>query len=556
MSARNSVLPTLELICPTLPARLIELDADPVRVGRDPTSDIWLDLKQVSWSHARVGRRPDGGYFVEDLDSYNSTFLDGARLPARTPTPLKDGSRVKICDVTLVFHLQAVEVRDEAGEEETIVGSLEDMSSLTLAARTERAAVVLRAVLEINRVLAGTIELNEVLGRALRELFAIFRQAECGFILTREPDDKLNPRATLQRDGSGPAKPLTLSRTVLDHVTREGRALLITDVTADSRFPTTDSLSGTGIRTAMCVPVTGGGGTPIGIIQLDSRVQKVSFGPEDLELLAAVAVPIGVVIENHRLLRERAALSAAGEVQAALLPRRRPELPGYTFWERYQPALEVGGDYYDYIPVEDDLGACPGGPHACPRWAVAVGDVTGKGMPAALLMANLCAEVRHLVRSGAPPHEVAVRVNRHVFDAELPGRFVTFALVLVDTDGHRLTVVNAGHMPPLVRRADGKVEPLGQDDSGLPLGVERESTYPESSAALGPGDVVVLYTDGVNEAVSRQDTFFGVDGLTRAIAPAAGGAARVGEAVLRALRAHVGGRPQSDDIALVCFGRD
>jgi sigma-B regulation protein RsbU (phosphoserine phosphatase) len=546
MSPRNTVVPTLELISNVVPGRLIELKDDDTRIGRDPTSDVWLDLKQVSWKHARILHSQDGSYLLEDLESYNSTYLEGKRLAPRTPTPLKDGNRIRICDVTLVFRLQAIEVKPG---DPTILGTLDDVSSLTLASRTEKAAEVLRAVLEINRLLGGMTELNEVLGRALQELFSIFAQAECGFILTREADGKLYPRATRHRQSNGPQP--TLSRTVLDYVMLEGKAILISDVQDDSRFGSTDSLSGTGIRTAMCVPISSREGPPIGIIQLDSREQAASFGHPDLELLAAVAVPIGVVVENHRLLKGKAALAAAGEVQAALLPRKRPPLPGYSFWERYQPALEVGGDYYDYIPVETGLA------DACSRWAVALGDVAGKGMPAALLMANLSAEVRHLVRSGAAPDEVVGRTNLHVYDADLPARFVTFVLVEIDVRSDRLTLANAGHMPPLIRRAGGTIEWFGtEDESGLPLGIERGESYKAVTTTIGPGDVVVMFTDGVNEAMSTRDTIFGIENLRRAIAAAGVGPTQVGDAVLRALRSHVGDRPQFDDIALVCFGRD
>jgi phosphoserine phosphatase RsbU/P len=555
MPAENPVIPTLELSSPTLPSRLIELSGDEIRIGRDPSSDICLNFRQVSWRHARVLRRAKGEFFIEDMESHNSTYLDGCRLAPRSPTPLRDGSRLRICDVSLVYRLQAVSVEETSTGDETIVGSLEDVSSLVLAARTERAGVVLRAVLEINRLLGGTIELNEVLGRALQELFAIFGQAECGFILTRESDGKLNPRATLRRDGVGTAP--VLSRTVLDHVVGEGKSLLISDVSIDSRFDSSESLGGTGVRTVMCVPVSSRKGEPVGVIQLDSRAPKASFAAADLELLAAVAVPIGVVVENHRLLKEREALAAAGEVQAALLPRR--QLPGYSFWERYQPALEVGGDYYDYVPVEAVSGNSADStpdPSQCRRWAVVVGDVAGKGMPAALLMANLSAEVRHLIRSGAPPREVAERANRHIYDADLPGRFVTFVLVLVDAVAHTLTVVNAGHMAPLVRRSHGKVESLAEECSGLPLGVDRGGRYESVTTPISPGEVVVVFTDGVSEAMNRVDACFGMDAIRSAIATADRTPARVGDALLRALRSHVGNRPQNDDIALVCFGRD
>jgi pSer/pThr/pTyr-binding forkhead associated (FHA) protein len=547
MPGRSSVVPTLELISKTQTGRMFELDADVISIGRDQHAHVCLEDGRVSTRHARILRRPDDSYVIEDTDSRNGTRLDGVLLEKFKPVLLKDGSSIRICDFTLVFHVQAVELREERPEELTILGTLEDMSSVKLASRNERAAVTLRAVLEINRLLGGATEVNEVLGRALEELFAIFRQAESGFILTREPDGKLSPRAIRQRDGSN--KSLTLSQTVLNQVMREGKGLIISDSGDSDVIAIPDSMSRTGISTALCVPFLGRAGQPIGIIQLDSRDQKACFAPEDLELLAAVAVPIGVVVENNRLLKERAALTAATEVQAALLPRRRPSAPGYVFWEFYQPALEVGGDYYDYISVDT------AGTDRWVRWAVSIGDVSGKGMPAALLMANLCAEVRHLVRAGASPHEVAEGVNHHFFDADLPCRFITLLVAMIDAVTHRITLVNAGHCCPLVRRGDGRIEEVGDCEAGMPLGIDRHGNYRSAESSIGPGDVFVMFTDGVSDAMGPGDTHFGIDGIKRTLATTPGGPALVGDGLLSALRSHASGRSQYDDIALICFGR-
>lgn len=563
MSARSTVVPTLEVAGPSLPARLIPLEGNLVRIGRDPTSQIPLPFKQVSWNHARILRNPGGGYAIEDLGSYNSTSLDGRSLTPKLAVPLADRSQIRICDILLTFRSQAVSIQEQRGEATTILGSLQDLSSLTLPLGQDRASTILRAVLAINRVLGATTDLGVVLSRALDELVNIFPQTDRGFILMSEPDGKLSPRAA--RYSQNAPHSLNLSRTVLDHVLREGNALLITDAAEVSDSISTESLVCKGIHTAICVPVLGRQATPIGIIQLDARVQGVAFSQEDLELLAAVAIPIGVVIENHRLLIDRAGLVAAAEVQSKLLPKHRPLIPDYSFWERYQPALEVGGDYYDYIPVEsepewDDDEEHEQDPDASPRfqgnWAVAVGDVAGKGMPAALLMANLCAEVRHLVRSGTTAVEVVARVNRQIHDAAPPGRFITFVMVILDPRAHAISVVNAGHMAPLIRRKGGSIEAIGDEEADIPLGIERHRVYHHATTSLEPGDVVILYTDGINEALGRSDSQFGKARLQKAIASAEGGPAQVGDAILRALRAHVGVRPQSDDIALVCFGRD
>ena len=543
MADPQQVAPTLELISPVLPGRLFELNKDLVRIGRDPGSDINLGRKDVSWLHAWVFRRPDG-FYVEDRESRNKTYLDGVRLTPKVPTRLQDGARIKICDNILIFRRQAVRVEGREGGS-TILGTLANLSSIDVVSSVGKPDDVLRAVLEINRNLGGTIELNESLGKTLDTLFAIFREAESGFIVTKEVDGELSPRAIRHRDGD--PDPLTLSQTALDHVMTRGQGLL----SADHQPLDPDDLSSVS-RMILSVPMLDRAGQPIGIIQLVSRPGKAGFRPDGLDLLAAVAVPIAVTVENNRLLRAQAEWAAAGEIQRALLPRRRPGSDSYDSWEHYEPAQEVGGDYYDYIPIRPpDVGAGD----TWTRWAVAVGDVVGKGMPAALLMSSLSSEVRHHVRIEPDPGRVVQRLNRHFFDAEIFDRFITFLLVVVDAEGHRITVVNAGHPAPFVRRASGRIEAIGEEEAGPPLGVLPDHDYVALSTDLDPGDVVVLFTDGVTDATDAKHRQFGVDALRRTLAQAPSAVPDIGEAILRAVRVHASARPQVDDIALVCFGR-
>ena len=548
MAARNAILPTLELIAKNQSRKIFELDGDVLAVGRDHRADIWLDDNRVSTRHARVLPGPDGAFVIEDTDSRNHTYLDGQRLEKFKPQVLKDGSRIRICDFTLIYRHQIVQMQEDAAEDATIIGVLDDMSSLNLASRPDRSSTVLRAVLEINRILGGATDLNAVLGKALEELFGIFPQAECGFILTLESDSKLHPRAARHRLGE--EKGLTLSRSVLNRVLAEKKGLIISDVGTDTQQLVTDSMKGSGIRTALCLPILGRNEKLIGIIQLDSRAKNVSFCSEDLELLAAVSVPIGVVFENYRLLKMESLLAVAAEVQLALLPRRRPTAPGYTFWEHYQPALEVGGDYYDYIPIEK------GPRNEWVRGAVAIGDVSGKGMPAALLMASFGSEVRHLVRTGVAPEAVAEALNTAFLDVELPCRFITFLLLLLDVPSHTIRFVNAGHFCPMIRRKDGKVEILGDESAGRPIGIEGSDRYQSVEVEMNPGDVLVLFTDGATDAQSPGENFYTLEGVRNQVAMTPGSPAQIGDALLRSVRAHAAGRAFGDDIAVVCFGRD
>jgi sigma-B regulation protein RsbU (phosphoserine phosphatase) len=258
-----------------------------------------------------------------------------------------------------------------------------------------------------------------------------------------------------------------------------------------------------------------------------------------------------VAVENHQLLKERASWAAASEIQLALLPHGRPKIAGYAFWECYRPTLEVGGDLYDYIAVEPS----DPGKEGPARWSVTVGDVAGKGMAAALVVAGLCPEIRHSVRAGAGPAEVLAGVNRRLCDQGVGGRFVTMAIADIDAGSHVMTVANAGHMDPLVRRATGAVEAVGRSGAGLPLGVSAEAVYRPVPVALEPGDLVVLYTDGVNESLNLDRQPFGEARIKEVLGATTGGVAAAGEAILAAVRDHSASRSQFDDITIVCFQR-
>jgi sigma-B regulation protein RsbU (phosphoserine phosphatase) len=273
----------------------------------------------------------------------------------------------------------------------------------------------------------------------------------------------------------------------------------------------------------------------------------------------AVASQISVAVENahlHAALIEKTQFDQesqdAHEVQQALLPECPPLLPGYDFWDFYEPAHSVGGDYFDYLPVlypDDPDGSAPR------RWWLVVGDVVGKGMPAALLMARLSAEVRLFALTMSEPVRIVERLNRDFCLRAIGERFITFLLVLVDAELHRITVVSAGHNGPIIRRGDGTLETIGDNQAGPPLGVTEQAVYSTSSALLEPGDLVLLYTDGLVEAMDVTGQCFGGERLRRLLAAVPSGAANAGEALIRAIQHHAAGCAQSDDITLLCFER-
>jgi serine phosphatase RsbU (regulator of sigma subunit) len=286
------------------------------------------------------------------------------------------------------------------------------------------------------------------------------------------------------------------------------------------------------------------------MIQLERSGAKGRFRSGELDLLATVAVPVGVAIQNHQLLMERASWAAARDIQVALLPQRQPAMPAYEFWEAFLPTHEVGGDLYDYIAVDSGEREHEAGG----RWAIVVGDVAGKGMPAALLAARISPEIRHFVQAGAAPAEILTRLNRHVCGSA-HDRFVTMALIEINPRTHELIVVNAGHMDPLVRRASGTVEAIGRQGAGPPLGVGPKAIYQPITVSLRPGDLILVYSDGLTDAMDRHGKPLGEDRLKQLLADAPSSPQAAGQEILESVRRHFEGRSQFDDMTIVCFGR-
>ncbi len=534
------------------PGKVFLLDRDEMVIGKETGCDIVLPDQFVSKSHAQIVRKPDGLY-VENLKNTNKTKVNGVLLTE--PRRLVDGDLIKICNYTLVYAAGADSAAGTAMILETI-----DLTEVTGSSpgrgETEEK---LRVIMEISAELVGVLDHSVVLQKALDALLRTFPQAERGFILSRDNvSDNLTTRASKLRNAD--ADHVMPSRTVYDLVAGEGRAILCENVPADSRFSESGSIGASHVQSIMCAPLWDHQRKPVGVLQVDTRDYQHRFNQEDLKFLVAVAGTISMAVENARLhaievihrQTEQEARDARA-VQRSFIPDRCPVVPRYEFWHDYEPARFVGGDYFDYLPYR---GARSHGPRSeTKRWAVALGDVAGKGMPAALLMARISTEVRLLLQVNADPARVVGLLNRSLCENEAAGKFVTFLLTLLDVRRHQFTVINAGHMGPIFRRAGGRIEVIGQDESGPPLGVVEDQAYVAITTQIDPGDVVVLYTDGVNEAMSPSGEQFGMRRLERCIATAPRGAGLVGQAVRDAVRAHTADCDQFDDITVICLGR-
>jgi serine phosphatase RsbU (regulator of sigma subunit) len=345
--------------------------------------------------------------------------------------------------------------------------------------------------------------------------------------------------------------PMSISRSIVNHVLGQKKAVLSHDAGNDKNLPTSASIADLKIRSVMCVPLLTPDSQALGIIQLDTSDRK-QFNQEDLDVLAAVASQAAIAIQNAtmhetQMARERLErdLKLAEQVQIRFLPRSVPTVPGYEFFAHYNPAFEVGGDYYDFVVL----------PHN--QLAVALGDVSGKGVSAALMMAKFSGDTRYCILTANAPGAAANDLNSLLFAAGIEEKFITLSLCLLDIERRTLTLCSAGHPPLLLRRADGTVEEIGSDITGFPLGILPDATYQQLDIELQPGEVVVVYSDGVTDARGPQDELYDYRDnrrLLKRLAASAGGPEAVGRSILQEIREFSAGRPQADDITLICFG--
>jgi serine phosphatase RsbU (regulator of sigma subunit) len=535
-------MPWLVMFDGEMPLRAFDLDREVTILGRGAVCDIPLEDHQVSYRHARIVRTGEG-YLIEDLGSTNGTRVGDHDLTGKVR--LRDGDRIEIGATRFAFSDRSTVVK-------SAVAVSRDAAEQDLRVQPE---AKLRALLEIARALGGTIGLDGVLARILEALLGILPRAERGFILLKGAGaDELALRASLARQAE--TGPPLFSRTIFRHVTTESQAVLCEDAGTDPRFFSSPSVQASRIRTFICAPLLDRSGAPLGVLQVDTRDERGRFDADDLGLVAAVAGPISVAIDNarlHEIAIAQAALEReardARDVQLALVPEQPPSVPGYHFWHFYEPAHYVGGDYFDYHPLDRD--ETPPG-----RCAVAIGDVSGKGMPAALLMSRLSSEVRLLLLTEPDLVQLVERLNRDLCRSKLADRFITFLLVVLDAGRNELALVNAGHLSPLIRRSDGRVEEIGVDRSGFPLGIDLDASYQPQTVPLGPRELMVLYTDGIIDAgIGREAGGFGIQRLGQALAQAPPGVEPAGTAILEAVRCHHSGHDQFDDMTLICFGR-
>lgn len=533
-----------------------ELTNFPAKLGRHPDCDVQVDSNMVSRFHAQLVS-VNNKVMLEDLSSGNGSFLNGRQLEKNKPLPLCHNDRIKLGPIKFRYEDELDDSSSDYGM--TLGVDLNDGASTTIMGSASahgfgvfevRPEEKLRGILKINQSLAGMIEVGNIAPKILDTLFEIFPQADRGAILMKDGSHKrFIPVAQKQRV-ENEDESVRLSRTVLERVINDKTGILSADAASDSRFSASESISSLTIHSMMCVPMLSLDGEPFGVISLDTQNPMKRFTEDDLELLLAVANQASHSYENVRLLqshldkqKQDKEMKIASGVQKALLPEKLPDVDGYRFFASYDAAQAVGGDYFDCFRIGDD------------KVCVSFGDVAGKGVPGALIMSRIASVVQNTMTFTDDVLTAIQRINSHMCHSMVEGRFVTYILGVIDLKTNRIIMANAGHMSPLIRKANGEVEEFNQETIGVPVGIIDGYPYEVVERDIEVGDMFVLITDGVDEAMNPDGDLYTKERVHEFVAAGSPDPEELGRALLADVRVHADGRDQNDDITIMTFGR-
>jgi sigma-B regulation protein RsbU (phosphoserine phosphatase) len=530
------------------------LQGDSWVVGRSLDSDLTLADPFLSRRHSRLYR--DGsGLLVEDLGSRNGTLVNGQTIAG--PTPVGVGDVITISNSTIKIQEAGPTPPPPSAEVEDLLDGTIFRPAAELLDRKEAQAAAgegelrryaerLRLLNEVHQALGRSLTLDELLELILDRVFDHLRP-DRGAILLKEQDGGY--RHAARRAGLGGADDLAFSRSLVREVAEKGMAAIVFDVHSDERFAGAQSMLISGVKSLIAAPLLDPEGS-LGLIVLESRAGVRQFSEEDLELLVSLASVAALHLRNLALAMEAAErrrlqeeLALARRIQMALLPNRLPDLPGWELHGGNIPSRGVSGDYYEVVERN--------GGREC---VLMVADVAGKGMAASLLTISLQAFSTGPIEDGLPPDEICARLSRLIYRRTPPEKYATAFLGVLEPATGLLRYTNAGHNPPLLLRADGAVEELTA--TGAPLGLLPQASYRAGETTLGPGDLLVLYTDGLVEASDPEGEEYGLDRLKNACSQGCTEACTaLAEILERDLEAFARGVPFADDRTIVLARR-
>jgi len=521
-----------------------QLNGETASIGRASDCTIPIKDRYLSRKHAEIAP-VNGAWVLKDCGSANGTFLNGMRVDR--DRPLHSGDRIRLGDTELVF---------ESDEHNTD-------RLLKVADTTSRTTIAI-AIGEIEQIKYDTGDpaklktLSQLAGELLEDqpldqLFGyitdrvlLHTKASRAAIGLLRPDGTSFINVEVRRQDKNDNSELRISRTVLDDVVKEKKALAFVDVSVDDKLKRAQSIIQQGIRSILCAPLIIGESV-VGVLYVDYLVSR-QISEEDVRLIAQIARFAAIKLETTRLREEGIQkrimdeeLKTASVIQRRLLPPAPTGVIGYTFAGMNRPCRTVSGDYYDFIVRPDG------------RVYFVIADVSGKGVTAGLLMAGLQASFRIFTKSDPTPADLMMQLNVALKENLPQSKFVTLFLGRLDTRTGVVEYANAGHTPPLWVQRDS-VQELG--DTDLVLGVVSVAEYTNRMMKLAPGDSLVIFTDGLSEAESVEREDIASARLQQKVSTLHGASAdELTRAIEELVLSHVEA-PLTDDVTLVVVSRN
>jgi len=537
---------SLEIIAPDTPPRSVRVDRSPFLIGRGSGNQLALSDGRISRTAAAI--IVDNGYYLEDRGQRGGMFLHGKKI---TKQALQDGDIITFGredSYQLVFRTLVSTA--------TVDNLLSRIENITHGGPSSGGLSKINLLLEATMLLHSQLPLDAVLGTMLDHAVAV-TEAERAVLLEADASGSL--RGRLARGSKRLAIPLESfapSQTAIRLALQRQSSVITEDLNRDDlNLQAAQSIVSQRLRAVVVIPlyampransaesmIHAVHGQFLGVLYLDSR-RPAAFSRLDRQILDAIGIEAASILDNARLVereRERQRLeqelSIAREIQQALLPGGFRNFPNLDISGTNSPCLAVGGDYFDVFPVNDD------------RTAFLIADVSGKGLGAALLTTMLQGALSGM-KMGADPAGVFHHINRFLCEHSEVGRYATMFFGILDRDGH-LEFINAGHPSPLLVRAGEVVEAF--TEGGFPVGLIPDASYVASCMALRPGDTLVLYSDGVTEAMDPDEEMFGLSRLRELLLDQHEAPLEILQrTILEAVRAFSRGANQHDDITLL-----
>jgi phosphoserine phosphatase RsbU/P len=525
-------------------------------IGRSARSDVCIPDAFASRLHAEVRLEGDA-YWLQDLGSANGTKYNSSIIS--TPTPLISGGEIQIGETKIVFHdsrlggvRNATLIADNTealNPAMTIAfAAKKNSTSEILDQNTSSRSDLLAIISKVGVTLLASTGLDETLQQIASLVFEAVPADRCVIMLRDEKGiEKLRIAVAKVRGSDETLSEVRVSRTVIDEVISNGKSILTSDAQHDPRLAS-QTMALLGIRSVLAVPLSVDEET-FGLIYADSPTYEATFTKEHLDILTTLASVASIRVENASLLEERFErdrmeheLKLATEIQQSFQPSSPPSVDGYEFQGISFSCYEIGGDYYDFIYRKNG------------KMLIALGDVSGKGTAAALLMSSLHAAIHAQASSIAELPEIIRNVNSYLAENTPSNRFVTLFIAELDTQTGDFEYINAGHNPPLIARSLDIVEELVS--GGFPLGIIPNCEYELGKTHLGKGEGLVIYSDGVSEANNSVGDEYGMERLTNIVkSNVHRSASGIRDKVESSLSDFTQSTPANDDITLVIVKR-